>query len=152
MFPDRQFAANGYPIESGVRDQPMSCAETLQGATNRARQLRPLSDADYVVGIEGGIEIIDDSCFASAWIVIIDHAGRIARGRSGSFALPPRVQALIEKGMELGHANDQVFGELNSKHAGGAVGSLSGGVITRQSLYEHAMQLALIAYRQPALF
>ena len=66
--------------------------------------------------------------------------------------LPPKVQSLVEQGIELGHANDQVFSEHNSKHAGGAVGSLTGGVIGRQALYEHAMALALVAYKKPALF
>ncbi len=37
--------------------------------------------------------------------------------------------------------------ETNSKQQGGAVGSLTGGVITRQSLYEHAMALALVTFR-----
>ncbi len=54
--------------------------------------------------------------------------------------------------MELGHANDEVFREQNSKHRGGAVGSLTDGVVSRQTLYEHAMALALIAFRKPELF
>jgi inosine/xanthosine triphosphatase len=130
----------------------MSCEETLQGATNRANALREIADTDFHVGIEGGIEIIDGTYFANAWIVIIDRDGKVARGRSGSFALPPKVQGLVESGIELGHANDQVFCETNSKQQGGAVGSLTGGVISRQLLYEHAMALALVALKQPDLY
>ncbi len=73
-------------------------------------------------------------------------------GRSGSFALPARIKQLVESGMELGQANDEVFIEHNSKQQGGAVGSLTGGVISRQSLYEHAMVLALVAFRQSELY
>ena len=153
MFPDTQFSTSGFSVASGVGDQPMSCAETLDGARNRAKALKELApEANYCVGIEGGIEIIEETLFANAWIVIRDADGKVASGRSGSFALPPKVKLLVESGIELGHANDQVFDEHNSKQQGGAVGSLTGGVITRLTLYEHAMALALIAFKQPTLY
>ncbi len=153
MFPNGSFSSLNFDVPSGVSDQPMSCEETLRGATNRALALKSLTpESDYFVGIEGGIEVIDDTFFANAWIVIVDSIGNPSRGRSGSFALPPKVKQLVESGIELGHANDQVFNEHNSKHHGGAVGSLTGGLVTRQSLYEHAMALALVAFRQPDLF
>jgi inosine/xanthosine triphosphatase len=153
MFPDCQFSADGFEVSSGVSDQPMSCEETLLGATNRANGIVDYApESDFFVGIEGGIEVINDTLFASAWIVILDSAGRTSSGRSGSFPLPAKVKRLVESGMELGHANDVVFQETNSKQQGGAVGSLTGGVITRQSLYEHAMALALVTFRQENLF
>jgi inosine/xanthosine triphosphatase len=147
MFPGQAFTAEGYSVASGVSDQPMSCRETLQGATNRADALVKSCRADYFVGIEGGIEVIDGTMFAGAWIVVIDSQGNVARGRSGSFSLPDEVQQLVESGVELGIANDQVFDKQNSKHAGGAVGSLTNGVISRQSLYEHAVALTLADFR-----
>jgi len=152
MFPEIEFSAEGFSVPSGVSDQPMSCEETLQGATTRANALTQVATADFYVGIEGGIEIVDSTYFANAWIVIVDQQQNVARGRSGTFALPPEVQRLIESGMELGHANDQVFKEHNSKHAGGAVGSLTGGVVTRQSLYEHAMALTLVTFKLKDLY
>lgn len=153
MFPGIEFIVHGISVPSEVSDQPMSNEETLRGATNRAWALREEAiDGDFFVGIEGGIEAIDQTFFANAWIVIIDAEGRMARGRSGSFSLPPKVKELVKSGIELGFANDEVFGERNSKQSGGAVGSLTGGVISRQSLYEHAMVLTLIAYRNEKLF
>ena len=153
MFAGERYAAEGISVDSRVSDQPMSCDETLLGATNRANALRPIAaEFDFFVGIEGGIEIVAGTYFANAWIVVIDRLGKVARGRSGSFALPPRVQALVSSGIELGLANDQVFGEHNSKQQGGAVGSLTAGVISRQILYEHAMALALIPFKQPKLY
>ena len=153
MFPQRSFTAEGFAVESGVSDQPMSSSETLQGATNRAQQLVPLSpQSQFYVGMEGGIEIIDDRWFASAWMVILDAQGRRAQGKSALFALPPKIKELVESGLELGLANDQVFAEKNSKHAGGAIGSLTAGKITRQSLYEHAMVAALIPFKNTDLF
>jgi len=153
MFPELAFQADGFDVPSGVSDQPMSSEETLRGATARAQRVRELAaDVDYAVGIEGGIETIGDTLFAFAWMVVLDRDGRMGRGRSGSFALPPKVKQLIDSGMELGHANDEVFNKTNSKQAGGAVASLTGGAVTRQSLYEHAMLLSLASLRQPKLY
>ena len=162
MFPDRSFRAKGFATPSGVSDQPMSCEETFQGAHNRATRLKTLAPkADYWVGIEGGIEVIptpasmthsQDIMFANAWIVILTSAGQQAAGRSGSFALPTKVQDLVNSGVELGHANDQVFEQHNSKHSGGAVGSLTGGMVSRTDLYVHAMALTLVYLKQPELY
>ena len=153
MFPDRSFTADGLAVESGVSDQPMSSEETLQGAVNRASQLPTMApESQFFVGMEGGIEIIDDRWFASAWMVILDAQGRRAQGKSALFALPPKIKELVESGLELGLANDQVFAEKNSKHAGGAIGSLTASKITRQSLYEHAMVAALIPFKNTDLF
>lgn len=153
MFPECSFSAEGYDVPSGVNDQPMSSKETLEGATNRAQALKNLCPmADFYVGIEGGIEMINDTLLASAWIVVTDRNGTSTLGRSGAFPLPPRVKRLVDSGVELGHANDQIFEQHNSKQQGGAVGSLTGGVITRHSLYEHAMVLALATFKLPDLF
>ena len=153
MFPDKSFSAEGFDVASGVSDQPMSSQETLLGATNRAHALKEQSpSADFFVGIEGGIETINETLFASAWIVVIDRLGTSTLGRSGAFPLPPSVKQLVDSGVELGHANDQVFKEHNSKQQGGAVASLTGGVITRHSLYEHAMALALATFKHPDLY
>ena len=153
MFPDRSFTTAGFAVESGVSDQPMSSEETLQGAVNRVSQLPALApESQFFVGMEGGIEIIDDRWFASAWMVVLDHQGRRSQSKSALFALPPKVKQLVESGLELGLANDQVFAEKNSKHAGGAIGSLTAGKITRHALYEHAMVAALIPFKNTELF
>ena len=153
MFAEHSFVAEGFDVLSGVSDQPMSDAETLTGAMNRANRVRELApDVDYAVGIEGGIDTIDNMLFAYAWMIVIDSTGRIARGRSGTFALPPKVKELVDGGLELGHANDEIFHKHNSKQSGGAVGSLTGGAVSRQSLYEHAMVLTLAAFRRQEMF
>ena len=45
----------GLAVPSGVRDQPEGDAETIRGATQRATAALEASDADFAVGIEGGI-------------------------------------------------------------------------------------------------
>ena len=48
--------------------------------------------------------------------------------------------------MELGHADDVVFKDKNSKQKGGTVGKLTDGLVDRTEYYRHAMLMALIPF------
>jgi inosine/xanthosine triphosphatase len=151
MFPDQTFEAEGMSAPSGVRDQPMGDAETLQGALNRARYVRDhVPDADYWVGIEGGAAEDEGGMIVFAWVVVLSR-DKIGKSRTGAFYLPEEVARLVREGMELGHADDAVFGRSNSKQEDGSVGLLTGGVIDRTLYYEHAVILALIPFLNPQL-
>jgi len=144
---------SGVEIPSGVSDQPFDDHETLRGATNRATGARRLyPDATFCVGIEGGIHIIHQNHLeAFAWVVI-NWKGGSGQSRTSSFQLPEKVSKLVHEGMELGHAIDKVFGHINSKQKGGAVGSLTNNVISRTELYQQSVQLALIPFLNPIIF
>jgi inosine/xanthosine triphosphatase len=151
-FPGEAFRIETVSVPSGVHHQPQSDRETLQGALNRAENAaRAVSGADYWVGIEGGIEDDGAVMMAFAWIVVRSR-GRVGRGRTGTFLLPPAVTQLIRQGHELGDADDMVFARSNSKQDSGAVGLLTGDLIDRTMLYEHAVILALVPFKNPALF
>lgn len=49
------FYIEGISTDSGVRDTPLSIEETTQGAINRVNSLCESTDADYFVGLEGGV-------------------------------------------------------------------------------------------------
>jgi len=152
MFSDEQFTVETIAVESGVQDQPLSDQATLQGAQNRAQKIRTTYPAaDYWVGIEGGCDTLADEMIAFAWVVILSQKG-LGSARTAHFTLPHQVKTLVESGMELGDADDQVFGRENSKQQSGAVGLLTGDVITRKTLYEQAVILALIPFKQPDLY
>ncbi len=85
---------------------------------------------------------------AFAWVVVLSETVQ-GQARSALFQLPLEVQALVENGLELGDADDKVFGELNSKRKSGAVGLLTDDVITRTDLYEQPVILALIPFKNP---
>lgn len=153
MFPGETFVISGVPAASEVPNQPMSDEETVKGATNRANNVSRLEpEADYWVGIEGGLQLIDDELSAFAWVVVKSRDGKIGKGRTGSFFLPLKVAELIKQGKELGEADDIVFGTNNSKQANGAVGILTGDVLTRTTFYEPAVILALIPFKNPELY
>jgi inosine/xanthosine triphosphatase len=158
-FPHAMLLVEGVSAPSGVTDQPMTDEETRTGARNRASNAAKLyTDAHagtapvFAVGLEGGCadeELVagqkDLVCFA--WMAVLHVAsGHWGIGKTGIFTLPPAVAALVRDGVELGIADDRVFGRTNSKQADGAVGLLSHSLIDRTQYYTHALILALIPF------
>ena len=151
VFSGRAVYVTGIGVESGVRDQPMTDADTLTGAYNRADNARTAQpQADFWVGIEGGIEEVAGALQAFAWVVVQTSEKR-GRGRTGTFVLPDEVSDLVHQGMELGHADDVVFKRDNSKQKNGSVGILTGDLIDRVTFYVPAVVLALIPFMNPKL-
>jgi inosine/xanthosine triphosphatase len=152
MFPEQEFQVEPLVGVQGNSSQPRSDQETLQDACDRAeRAARMFPLADFWVGIEGGIEEQDLQMAAFAWIVVKTQA-RMGKGRTGTFYLPQAVANLVRQGKELGEADDIVFGRSNSKQANGAIGILTGDVVDRAQLYEEAVILALIPFKNPQLY
>jgi inosine/xanthosine triphosphatase len=152
MFAPARFEVDGARVSSGVGAQPMTDAETLRGAEKRALAVEmQVPHADFWVGIEGGVAENEGDLLAFAWVVV-RSAGFSARGRSGGFVLPAPVSDLVRSGKELGEADDIVFGRRNSKQKEGALGLLTGHVIDRRELYEHAILLALVPFKSSQLY
>jgi len=152
-FPDEDFAFKTHNATSGVNDQPIGADETRTGAKNRAEACHIVyPNADYCVGLEGGLEIIDSDFWVSAWMCIVNRSGVVGFGRTGAFLLPPEVTTHIKAGLELGHATDLVFNKTNSKHKEGAIGALTDGLITRADFYHDALLFALIPFCKPELY
>ncbi|MDP4039759.1 MAG: inosine/xanthosine triphosphatase [Candidatus Pacearchaeota archaeon] len=152
MFPNQEFDFVGISVPSNVADQPFSNDETLLGAQNRAdNSSNEVKDADFYVGIEGGIEHVETEMEAFAWVVI-KSAGKYGKARTGTFFLPKQVVELIKEGKELGEADDIVFKHNNSKQENGAVGILTGDVIDRTKYYTEAVILSLIPFKNVDLY
>ncbi len=96
-----------------------------------------------------GPEALDGSgsarqCFA--WMAVLSGE-RMSSSRTASFVLPLAISDLMQnEGLELGDADDKVFGRSNSKQQNGSVGLLSGGLITRATYYQHCLVLALVPF------
>jgi inosine/xanthosine triphosphatase len=135
----------GVAVVSGVRDQPWGDDETIAGARTRAEAARNALDADWGVGIEGGVVALPDGGVRTcAWAVIVDRVHHAGVGGSLSLELPPRVAELVRGGLELGHAMDAVSGQHNVKQGLGAVGILTAGAVTRQGAYESLVAYAMV--------
>ena len=147
VFPDIACEVQGYAVPSGVAEQPMSSEETLLGAQNRIVALKKTQQADFYVSIEAGL----DGVFTFAWM-LIEHQGKQGMARSASLMLPPAALQQLQDGAELGDVMDQMFSTNNIKQAGGAIALLTGNRLSRSSVYQQALILALIPFLQPDLF
>ncbi|MBU7037346.1 MAG: inosine/xanthosine triphosphatase [Theionarchaea archaeon] len=136
-------------VSSGINDQPTSDQEAIIGAHQRARQAREYVDADMGVGLEGFTVDTDYGMFASCWVVIQDRKGRRGIGGGGKLLLPEAVAAEVRRGKELGPTIDRLRGECNTKQKAGAVGTLTGNLVTRQAALEHSIILAMAPFIVP---
>ena len=130
---------------SGVSNQPVGDVETKKGCVNRLNHIYKKDLADFYVSIEGGVSFDKESLFAFAWVFIKSNQ-RLSKSKTGMFLLPKEIRKLIENGEELGVADDVVFNRKDSKKKDGAVGILTGGLITRKTYYEEAVILGLIPF------
>ncbi|PRY89686.1 inosine/xanthosine triphosphatase [Mongoliibacter ruber] len=143
----------GLNVDAGISKQPIGDEETLLGATNRAKNSKNVfPEADFWVGIEGGVDTFAGEMHAFAWIFIIDRQGRTGKAKTASFILPKAIANLVNDGMELGDADDKIFDRENSKQESGAVGILTKGAIDRKEYYQQAVVLALIPFVNETLY
>lgn len=126
-------------VESGVPEQPLGDAQTRAGAQNRvenARRARP--DADFWIAIEAGIDA--DSTFS--WVVI-QRGEKRSESRSATLPLPRAVLKKVYAGEALGPVMSALTGIDEMGRKAGAIGLLTGGALSRSSVYLQAVILAL---------
>lgn len=152
VFTNKTLYFESINAPSGVADQPKSDDETYAGAKNRAEYAKTsLPNNNFWIGIEGGIDKFENETLAFAWIYIISK-NKIGKAKTASFFLPKKISELIEQGIELGEADDIVFGLENSKKKNGAVGILTKNIKSRTEYYSEAIILALIPFINDNLY
>lgn len=149
-FDHAHVEAVGMSAPSGVPDQPMNEAETRLGAVNRldyclARLATSKTAYDWVLAYEGGVDCFEDGPATFAYVAISNGKKR-AVGRSSNLLLPQTVYGELLKGKELGPVIDEYFNTTNIKQKGGAIGVLTKGLATRQSVYVLATIMAMSAF------
>lgn len=146
---------NYYSVDaqSGVKRQPSSDSETLIGARNRIRNAKEIHPkANFYVGLEGGVEEIDNELHEFAWIVVERSDGKVGKGKTCTFIAPESFRIMVRGGMEVGDISDIVFGKKNSKQDMGAIGLLTSGAIDRAEMYRHAVIVAMMPFLNPNLY
>ena len=72
QFPDQDIEFLACSAASDVSDQPRSDEETRRGARNRAQNAAVTHrQADFWIGLEGGIENMDGQLMAFAWMAAL---------------------------------------------------------------------------------
>lgn len=152
LWPDKKWEVEGVSVPSGVSDQPMSDEESIKGAINRAKIALKKLNADFGVGLEGGLQRIGKRWFDCGWAVVVSKKGRIGVASTVRIETPAKLMKLIKKGKELGEANDLYFKKENSKQGQGHFGLMTNGVITRTRGYRDGLIMALTRYLHPQLW
>lgn len=136
---------------SKVAEQPMTSAETQLGAINRVKYCQQHSQADFYVAIEGGVDQFEYGPATFAFVVIANQKHMFI-GRSCNLPLPPVIYQALQNGEELGHVMDRLFNTNNIKQKGGAIGLLTNGLATRESVYRQATLLAMAPFIHADLY
>ena len=135
----------GIDVQSGVSDQPSDLAETVRGATNRAKAAK--GDADFGIGLEAGLMEVPGAGRMNVQVCAIFDGSMVHHGLSSAYALPSSVSALMhEQSKSMGEAVRELFPNhdgVNSKEAG-LIAILSDGRVTRKDLCEQAIAMAMI--------
>lgn len=140
----------GSEVVSGVGEQPMSEQETMDGARNRAKTC--IGEADYGVGIEGGVCEIEGKMFECAWACVVDRSGKEGLGGGLYFELPSKIAKQIKAGGELGPIMDEFTGKTNVKQGSGAIGVFTKGELDRKAAYVQIVLSAMIKFVSPEWF
>ena len=146
----------GITVDSGVPDQPVN-GQTFEGAKNRAEELKRINDtenynADYFVGIEGGIQEEYGRWFAFGCMCVIDKNENTGFGTSAHFELPDIVTKQLLSGKELGHVMDEIMNQENTKQKNGAIGFFTEGRMNRKELYIPGLISALVPFMHKDLY
>ncbi|MEI6533243.1 MAG: inosine/xanthosine triphosphatase [Candidatus Roizmanbacteria bacterium] len=152
VWPEISFGFEAVQVNSDVPAQPMNWEETLQGAINRAKKSIQLTKADYGVGLEGGMQSFGDVWLSAGWMVVINDKDEIGIGTSPSIQMSPKIMQLVNKGIELGEADDILFNKTNSKKGLGHFGLMTNGIISRSDGYKQGIIMALSRFLHPELY
>ncbi len=138
----------GTKASSGVSDHPITPSEARRGAMNRAIAAYDIAyDAEYWVGIEGGLEEIsvivpetfnrleEKRWIESGYCFVMNRKGQFAYGQAGAVRVPDQLIELILKGKDLSAAFEEKFGVSRIGDSGGYTDWLTGGALDRTDSY-----------------
>lgn len=150
VWPDAEVVSVSVP--SGVTEMPLTDAETRLGAHNRALAAREAVNADFGVGLEGGVQSEPFGLVLQGWVVIVDRNGRIGIGGCPRLQLPQHIAQRVLGGEELGSVMDDVLDDHNIKQKGGAVGALTANLVLREDAFATAVAYALAPFVSSELY
>ncbi|WP_422122874.1 DUF84 family protein [Planococcus sp. X10-3] len=131
---------------SGVSAQPLSIAETRQGAVNRAASALE-ENFDMAIGLEGGVFELDGAMFLCNWGALASSDGKIYTAGGAQIPLPEEIARDLRNGLELGPVMDQYADETGIRHHKGAIGILTAGLMNRGDIFGHIVKL-LVGQKQ----
>ncbi|MDD2891585.1 MAG: inosine/xanthosine triphosphatase [Candidatus Gracilibacteria bacterium] len=135
-------------VPSDVSDMPLSLEVTLEGARNRAMNLRKKGiEADFYVGIEGGVWSVLDKKVLGGTIYIMNKAGEGHFGISQVMEVPSLIEKMLyEEGKELGPVMEALKGSVHSRSEEGSMGAWSDNMLVRKDEFSLAFKAAIAPF------
>jgi|SRR5690554_441477 len=141
-----QVLAQGLNIGPGGDKPPSGDKETSLGAYNRAVNSKvAFPEADFWVGIEGGMEEVEEELRTYAWVVVMDKNGNVGRAKTAVFSVPKEARDLMTQEIEPEKSDGEVP-QSQIKNNRSTVGVLTNGAVEKRDLYRQAIILALIPF------
>lgn len=136
------FVIEGVSVESGIDDMPLNNEESILGAKNRAMNcLAMVDNADLGIGLEGGVETIDNQMYLCGWAAVVDKDGRIGVGNCGNIMVPMFIAKRLNNGEELGVIMHELH-ERDIRNFEGSMGIFTQGRVSRSDSFIRALQYA----------
>ena len=142
-------------VQSGVADQPKSLEETIEGATNRAKNA--YVDCALSFGIESGLMKVPKTKtgYMDVCACAIFDGQEFHLGLSSCFEYPKEVTRLVfEEGLNISQAFNKagltVKSDLGAQEGG--IGILTNGRVVRKDYTKQAIITALIHIENKHLF
>ena len=133
-------------VSSGVSEQPFSDEETIEGAINRAKNAMIDVQADFGLGLEGGVVKTPYGLFICNWGALVTKEGHCFISGGARIKLPDCIADALYSGRELGPVMDEYTKKQDIRKSEGAVGIFSNGRITRDRMFEHIIELLVGQY------
>lgn len=138
-------------IPSGVKEQPFSDEETIQGAINRAINALKIGKGDIGIGLEGGVQETSQGLMLCNWgaLATIEFEPLIAGG--ARVLLPDEIAARLRAGQELGPVMDEYARKVNIRKNEGAIGIFTNGRLNRGEMFTHIMSMLVGQYEYKSI-
>ena len=153
-----EIIVKGVEVVSGIAEQPLSDAETREGAVTRASEslklglinlrpsptLTPAQNTEYLgVGLEGGVFEREGELWSTVWVAVIDSAGSLFTANGARFKVPEPIAKLIRTGEEMGPAVAKLVGEADVRSKQGMIGIITKNFVDRTEEYTGITKMAL---------
>ena len=151
VFPS--YHVTGLACRSGVREQPLSLAEILEGATNRAKAV--FGNCEYSAGIEDGLAPVPGtmSGYMNFCCCALYDGRRIYLGLGPAFEYPPEcTERAITEGITISEAFLPLSGKPDIGYEEGIIGWLTRGRINRKDYTKIAVEMARIQIDNAELY
>ncbi|WP_226656219.1 DUF84 family protein [Pseudalkalibacillus hwajinpoensis] len=137
----------GVDVDSGVADQPWGDEETLLGAKQRARAALDKGEASIGIGLEGGVQVIENILYVCNWGALVDKHGAEIIAGGARFPLPENIKKKMEEGQVLGPVISEYASRADVSKKEGAIGIFTDGTVSRTDMYEHLVSLLFGQYQ-----